>query len=554
MDNQRIFLWVALALAIWVNWQAWHDDRRPAAAPGGSQNPSVTESAPDLPQPANGGEIDAPALPGTDDVPSAAALEMEASLAGDTFSVRTDVLDAEIALDGGDLVKVILPDYPVRKDQPDIKVQLLDPSASREFVFRTGLQAGQGQPRVTAETRFSAPAERFTLAEGSDMLEVPLTWTSPEGLEVRKTYTFRRGSYAVGVRYDVVNRSAEPWRGASYVQIRKRNTPRERSMTDVDTYSFVGPVIYDGESYDKLKVKDLAKEPLQATYTGGWVAAIQHHFLAAAIPGSTQASYSGAVRNNVFSLSAIGDPVDVASGGTGMFEDTLFVGPKLQDQLKATAPGLRLTVDYGWLTIISQPLFWVLSKIHALVGNWGWAIILLTILIKLAFYKLQETSGRSMAKMRKLQPRLKALQERYGEDRQKLSQAMMELYRKEKVNPASGCLPILVQMPVFLALYWVLLESVELRQAPWALWIDDLSARDPYFILPLLMGVTMFVQQKLNPAPPDPIQAKVMMVLPVVFTVFFAFFPAGLVLYWFVNNLLSIAQQWHINRVVERDG
>jgi YidC/Oxa1 family membrane protein insertase len=554
MDNQRIFLWVALALAIWVNWQAWNDDRRPAPA-GATASQPAPDAAPGLPAESAAPAIDdAPALPGAADGPTADGLGADAAPTGDTLAVRTDVLDAAISLDGGDLVRTVLPDYPVRKDEPDIKVQLLDPSPSREFVFRTGIQAGADQPKVTAETRFTAPATEFTLADGRDTLEVPLTWTSPEGLAVRKVYTFTRGSYAVDLRYEVANGTDTSWRGASYVQIRKHNAPRERSMTDVDTYSFVGPVIYDGKSYDKLKVKDLAEEPLQASYSGGWIAAIQHHFLAAAIPGGSRASYSGTVRNNVFALSAIGDPVDVAPGASATFQDTLFVGPKLQDQLKATAPGLRLTVDYGWLTIISQPLFWVLSKIHAFVGNWGWAIIILTILIKLAFYKLQETSGRSMAKMRKLQPRLKALQERYGEDRQKLSQAMMELYRKEKVNPASGCLPILVQMPVFLALYWVLLESVELRQAPWALWIDDLSARDPYFILPLLMGVTMFVQQKLNPAPPDPVQAKIMMVLPVVFTVFFAFFPAGLVLYWFVNNLLSIAQQWHINRVVERDG
>jgi YidC/Oxa1 family membrane protein insertase len=395
-------------------------------------------------------------------------------------------------------------------------------------------------------------SERFELAEGADILEVPLTWSSPEGFEVRKIYTFTRGSYAVGLRYEIRNNTAEPWRGASYVQIRRVNAPRERSMVDVDTYSFVGPVIYDGDSYDKLSVKDLAEEPLQATYVDGWIASIQHHFLTAAIPGGERASYTGQNRGGVSVMSGINDPVTVPAGGAATVSDQLFVGPKLQDQLEATAPGLKLTVDYGWLTVISQPLFWLLSKIHGLVGNWGWAIIIMTVLIKLVFYKLQETSGRSMAKMRKLQPRIKSLQERYGEDRQKLSQAMMELYRKEKVNPAAGCLPILVQMPVFLALYWVLLESVEMRQAPWALWIDDLSARDPFFILPLLMGVTMFAQQKLNPAPPDPIQAKIMMFLPVVFTVFFAFFPAGLVLYWFVNNLLSIAQQWHINRVVER--
>jgi YidC/Oxa1 family membrane protein insertase len=247
-------------------------------------------------------------------------------------------------------------------------------------------------------------------------------------------------------------------------------------------------------------------------------------------------------------------PTTVAPGQSATFEDQYFVGPKLQEQLEATSPRLRLTVDYGWLTVISQPLFWLLSQIHDLVGNWGWAIILMTVLIKLVFYKLSETSGKSMAKMRKLQPRLKSLQERYADDRQKLSQAMMELYKKEKVNPAAGCLPILVQMPVFLALYWVLLESVEMRQAPFALWIQDLSSRDPYFILPLLMGITMWFQQKLNPAPPDPMQAKIMQLLPVIFTVFFAFFPAGLVLYWFVNNLLAILQQWRINKVVEAGG
>ena len=279
------------------------------------------------------------------------------------------------------------------------------------------------------------------------------------------------------------------------------------------------------------------------------------HFLAAAVPpGDRPATYTATYRDGIYTLTAVGEVAPIAAGATGVFENTLFVGPKLQDQMAQTAEGLKLTVDYGFLTVISQPLFWVLQKLHGLTGNWGWAIILLTILIKLVFYKLSETSGKSMANMRKLQPRLKALQERYADDRQALSQANMEMYKREKVNPESGCLPILVQMPVFLALYWVLLESVEMRQAPFMLWIDDLSSRDPYFILPLLMGITMFLQQRLNPAPPDPVQAKVMMALPIVFTVFFAFFPAGLVLYWFVNNLLSIAQQWRINRVVERSG
>jgi YidC/Oxa1 family membrane protein insertase len=391
------------------------------------------------------------------------------------------------------------------------------------------------------------------LSSGQDVLEIPLVWRSGNGLTVTKTYSLERGSYRIGIRYSVENRSGSEWRGASYVQLRRRHVPLERSFVDVDTYSYRGPVVYDGEKYEKLDVDDLPEEPMERKVIGGWIASIQHHFLAAGIPPTDRASViSARMRDGIYTLTAVGEINNVAAGSASEFEEILFVGPKLQQQLRETAPGLRLTVDYGFLTIISQPLFWVLQKLHNLTGNWGWAIILLTVLIKLVFYKLSETSGKSMAKMRKLQPRLKALQERYKDDRQALSQAMMEMYKREKVNPASGCLPILVQMPVFLALYWVLLESVELRQAPFMLWINDLSSRDPYYILPLLMGVTMFIQQRLNPAPPDPIQAKVMMTLPIVFTVFFAFFPAGLVLYWFVNNLLSIAQQWRINKVVER--
>jgi YidC/Oxa1 family membrane protein insertase len=281
---------------------------------------------------------------------------------------------------------------------------------------------------------------------------------------------------------------------------------------------------------------------------------IEHHFLSAFVPPETgERRYRVAVRDDVATASAIGPAETIGAGDGRTFETTLFVGPKLQKQLEQVAPTLKLTVDYGWLTIISEPLFWLLSKIYDVVGNWGVAIIVVTILIKLVFYKLTETSGRSMAKMREIQPRMKALQDRYKDDRQQLSQAMMELYKREKVNPAAGCLPILVQMPFFLAFYWVLLESVEMRQAPFALWITDLSSRDPYFILPLIMGAAMFFQQKLNPAPADPVQAKVMQIMPIVFTGFFAFFPSGLVLYWVTNTILSIAQQWRINKVVHEE-
>jgi YidC/Oxa1 family membrane protein insertase len=325
----------------------------------------------------------------------------------------------------------------------------------------------------------------------------------------------------------------------------------ERSMFNVDSYSFTGPVVYDGKKYDKLDVEDLEDEPLQATFTAGWLAAIQHHFLVAAVPpADEEQSYQGNFDGRYYLITALGPVTTIPPGGEARFDAQLFIGPKLQDQLSDVADGLALTVDYGVLAILAQPLFWLLQQIHEFVGNWGWSIIMVTFLIKLVFYKLTEASGRSMARMRKLQPRLKALQERYKDDRKASSQAMMDLYKREKVNPAAGCLPMLIQIPFFIAFYWVLLESVEMRQAPFMLWITDLSSRDPFFILPLLMGAAMFLQQKLNPAPPDPVQAKIMTFLPIMFTVFFAFFPAGLVLYWLTNSVLSILQQWRINKVV----
>jgi YidC/Oxa1 family membrane protein insertase len=554
MDNQRIFLWIALALLVWLNYTAFLQYQ---ARPTAIQEPVDQLAAPGLPE-----DRAVPALPTADEIPAPPAVG-DVALAAPSDAPReteqrvrisTDVLELEISLRGGDLVKALLPRYPVHKNQPDVPIQLLDPSPDSLFVFRTGLTSTTPETSTRPDTVFTAPALEFRLEPGQAMLEVPLAVQLDTGVTVTKTYRFRRGSYAVELEQEVRNDLEAPWTGASYLQIRRLHDPPGRSLTNVESYSFRGPVTFNGEKYEKHDVGDLAKSRLEFTTDGGWLASIQHHFLAAVVPAGRAQFTAAAGQDGIYTLTAVGMPVAVAPGASMVFTDQLFVGPKLQDQLEATAPRLRLTVDYGWLTIISQPLFWVLSKIYGLVGNWGWSIILMTILIKLVFYKLSETSGKSMAKMRKLQPRMKSLQERYADDRQKLSQAMMELYKKEKVNPAAGCLPILVQMPVFLALYWVLLESVEMRQAPFMLWITDLSVRDPLFILPLLMGITMFIQQKLNPAPPDPVQAKIMQILPIVFTVFFAFFPAGLVLYWFVNNLLAIMQQWHINRVVERGG
>lgn len=549
MDNQRLLVWAAFGLMLWFTYQAWMQDY--AGPPAPRPQPAVEETAegapadrdalPSLPEPAAGPET----------APSLSPEAGEAAPTGDVVRVTTDVLDVDISTRGGTLQRAVLLNYPVAKDQPDVLVQLLSPAPSELGLIQTGLRsAGEGpEPNHLAE--FASDATSYTL-DGRDELDVTLTWSDGQGIRVEKQFRFRRGSYIIDVRQTLRNESGEEWRGAPYAQIQRRSFPHDRSMFDVDSYSFDGPLIYDGERSTKLDRDDLLSDgAFRITADDGWYAYIQHHFLNAFVPaGETEQRYSVDIRDNVATGNAIGLTQAVAPGASQAFETTLFVGPKVQSQLEDVAPTLKLTVDYGWLTIISEPLFWLLDKVHDFVGNWGWAIIIVTILIKLVFYKLTEASGRSMAKMREIQPRMKALQERYKDDRQQLSQAMMELYKREKVNPAAGCLPILIQMPFFLAFYWVLLESVEMRQAPFALWITDLSSRDPYFILPLIMGAAMFFQQKLNPAPADPMQAKVMQIMPVVFTAFFAFFPSGLVLYWVTNTLLSIAQQWHINRVV----
>ncbi len=551
MDNRRIFLWAGLLFVYFVVYQTWvRDQRGPQATP-----PAETvASTPSMPGDDTVLDANLPPLPEAVSSPQTQNLPARAEAGGPQISVSTDVFDLVIDTRGGDIRDVSLLKYPVRKSDPDDLVELLHNSPGYLFELHTGLRTRGVDEEPNHLAQFSAAAESFVLRDGAEELTVPLRWTSADGLVVNKTYRFRRGSYRVDIEYNVENGTGGEIGAASYVQLARSYAPPKRSLTDVDSYSFIGPVFYDGKKYEKLDAEDIAAEPLQATVTDGWIASIQHHFLTAVVPSAGESyTYNSGMRSGTVLQSAIGPVKTLAPGSSESYAETLFVGPKLQDQLETTANGLKLTVDYGMLTIIAQPLFWVLNWLHKLTGNWGWAIILLTILIKIVFYKLSETSGRSMAKMRKMQPRIKHLQERYADDRQALSKAMMELYRKEKINPASGCLPILIQMPVFIALYWVLLESVELRQAPWMLWIDDLSVRDPFFILPVLMGVTMLIQQRLNPAPPDPVQAKIMMVLPIVFTVFFAFFPAGLVIYWFTNNLLSIAQQWRINKLVGAD-
>jgi YidC/Oxa1 family membrane protein insertase len=560
MDNIRIFLWAGLALLIWMTYMAWQAQYAPSPQPVQADAPQDTEDQLPAISETSPGSATAPAdlpdLPGIPGEPSGARVEAAGPAASaNMIHVRTDVLDIEIDLRGGDIHTARLPAYPLRKDEPDVPVTLLTSDPERLFIFRSGLRAFDNAPEANHLSTFEAERDRYELEPGADELTVVLSWSGADGISTDKIYKFGRGRYDIGFEQVVRNEGNSPYRAVSYQQIQRRHNPPERSMFDVDSYSYMGPVLYDGDKYEKLDAEDLAEEPFQQVATNGWSASIQHHFLAAIVPPAEeetnyQATYDG--RSYVLSM-VDGQPRNVPAGSTEIFSADLYVGPKLQKQLSETADSLSLTVDYGIFTVLAQPLFWLLQKIYNFVGNWGWSIIFLTFLIKLMFYKLTEASGRSMAKMRKLQPRLKALQERYKDDREALSKAMMELYKREKVNPAAGCLPVLIQIPFFMAFYWVLLESVEMRQAPFMLWITDLSTRDPFFILPVLMGGVMFFQQKLNPAPPDPMQAKIMQFLPIMFTGMFAFFPAGLVLYWLTNSVLSVAQQWRINKVVGAD-
>jgi YidC/Oxa1 family membrane protein insertase len=545
MDNLRVFLWLLLLGFAWLTYTAWITDYAvPAPAVSTSDPAASPPSAESLPP------LDPTAAP-----PAPAPVPQTAAApSGELIRVRTDVLDVTIDSRGGDLVRAELPHYPVEKHTPDQIVRLLDDNPASRFVFQTGLRSGVGGAEPNHLATFRTASNDYELAPGQNELVVTLDWVGEGPVSARKTYTFRRGEYAIDLALTVSPTAGATWRGAPYVQMERVHRPPERSYTSIDSYSFTGPVLYDGDKFERLDFEDLAAAPVTQTLSGGWLAAIQHHFLAAAVPPVDQEfRYDATARGPSFVLSAIGATADVSAAMPLTTTFKLFVGPKLQDQLQGVGSELERTVDYGITTPLAQPLFWLLSTVEGWVKNWGFAIVIVTILIKLAFYKLTAMSGRSMAKMRKIAPRMKALQERYKDDRQGLSQAMMDLYKREKVNPAAGCLPILIQMPFFFAFYWVLVESVEMRQAPFVLWLDDLSAPDPFYVLPVLMAAAMWFQTRLSPAPPDPMQARVMQIMPLVFAGLLVFFPAGLVLYQLTNTVLSIAQQWRINTLVARE-
>jgi YidC/Oxa1 family membrane protein insertase len=576
-EIQRIVLLIALAATGYLMILAWNDDyianSQPASyseAPQPQQSgaPAATVSDAAVNTGAAVAE-DVPVVEGataggaSGDVPdsslisgSAAAPSATAPVAAVTqerlVKVTTDVLNVWIDRLGGDVVRVELPGYPVSIDQPTVPFLLLDNSQNQTYIAQSGLIGKDG---IDSDGRplFSASGNVFELG-GEDSLSVALT-TSQNGLEVEKIYEFRRGEYLVDVRYQVINRGPGPISASLFGQIKRdAKEPPGSDSFSLGPQPYLGGALTTNEDrYEKLEFDDLDEGSYRTQVQGGWIAFLQHYFLSAWVANQDQENtFYGNRRNDGTYVFGFTEPLkEVAPGSTGIWSMQFYAGPKDQLILEEIAPNLNLTVDYGFLWWLAVPLFYLLDWLHTFAGNWGVAIILLTVLVKLVLYPLSAASYRSMANMRRVGPQMKKLQERYSDDRQKLSQEMMALYKKEKVNPLGGCLPMLLPMPIFIALYWVLFESVELRQAPFFLWIDDLAAMDPFFILPLLMGASMYVQQLLSPAVGDPMQMKMMKMMPIMFTVLFLFFPAGLVLYWLVNNILGVAQQWWVIRQTE---
>lgn len=552
---QRIFLYAALFIVAFFLWQSWnkYNIELQNARIKQVSTSSSSLSRQGLPETITTNDntfANVPAAPHlkTDSEQTLAEVPSERLI-----KVKTDVFDLSIDSQGGNIVSLNLIKYPVSLQQKNTPITLLSNKPENYYVSQSALMSKDG-PDYKGKLALYQTSEKSYTMKG-DTLKVNLTWKNDKGIEVIKTYTFHKNSYLIDVSYQIINNSKSNWTGSFYAQLTRKPIKESGShLFQIHPY-FGAAYSSPDKRYNEISFKDMKSEPLNQSIKNGWAAMVERYFVSAWVPDpNTDFQYYSQVKaNDLYSIGMYSQPITVAPGKIQTVNAKLYSGPEITSVLKNIAPGLEQTVSYGWLWFISVIVFWVMEKIYLVVGNWGWSIILVTVLIKLMFFPLSAKSYKSMARMRGLQPKIKALRERFSDDKQKQSQAMMELYKKEKVNPVGGCLPIIVQIPVFFALYMVLIESVQLRQAPWILWIHDLSVPDPYFILPVLMGVTMFVQQKLNPPPPDPTQAKVMMFLPVVFTVLFAYFPAGLVLYWVVNNALSILQQWHITRQVEQN-
>ncbi len=546
MDSQRLILFFVFSFSVFLLLDAWQRDQQPppsAAVQAEKTGKGAPSTAP-LPIPSDKLVVPQATVP---------QQERRAAEAGaTTIQVETDLFIAQISTQGGDLRRLQFKRHRDTLDKSKDFV-LLEMSSERTYVAQSGL-IGKGLPNH--QTAYQTGSNSYQLADGQDSVEVRLSALMGEGVQVNKVYRFRRGSYLIDVGFEIVNKTAAAMQPYAYFQIVRDAKPPAGGSAMLPT--FTGMAVYtEKEKFQKLTFEDVTKSkaPYPKNSNDGWIAVLQHYFFSAWLPknGTPREFYTRRLDENLYAAGVIVPAGTAAADASVTVTVPLYAGPEEQKELEKIAPGLDLTIDYGWLTVIAVPLFWVLSWLNQWTGNWGIAIILLTVIIKLLFYPLSATSYRSMAKMRVLAPKLQRLKDQYGDDRQRLQQAMMELYKTEKINPLGGCMPILVQIPVFIALYWVLLASVELRHAPFMLWINDLAAADPWFILPILMAITMWIQTMLNPEPPDPVQAKVMKIMPIVFSIFFFFFPAGLVLYWLVNNVLSIAQQWQITRTLEHE-
>jgi len=563
MDNRRLFLLAATLLVAFLIYQAWMKDYGPKPAPAAPTPAAATASAPAVAAPppsAASASAAQSAKPAATSMAPAAPLQPTPEAQGQLIHVRTDVLDLTISTAGANIRDVRLLKYPQDLKNPDKLVHVLDSNPKHLVLLQSGLQVPAGSAAPGPAALYNVPQTGYTLAPGEKSIAIKFSWHNAQGLQVDKIYTFTRSSYQVNVRFQVSNQSKKPWTGASYAQFQNHYEPEHHGFFSAHRYDYQRAAINGQDGYKQYEFKDLAEKPLSESAVNGWTAIVTHYFLAAAIPEAQPHHeqknflYGKKYGNDDYLVGIVSPSKTVPAGSSVSFDDKLFLGPKLQNRLAGVAPHLELTVDYGKLTIIAEPIFRVLEYIHRVIGNWGWSILVLTLLLKLVTYKLNEISGRSSAKLRLVQPRLKALQERYKDDRTKLSQQMMEFYKKEKINPMGGCLPMLVQMPVFFALYYVLVYSVELRQSPWIGWIHDLSAPDPLYILPVVYAIVMFIQQRITPQPStDPMQRKLMMVMPVGIAVLYTIFPSGLALYYVANSVLTIAQQWRINKVIERE-
>lgn len=549
MDNQRLILLLVFSFSLVMLWDAWLKQGTPKpVAPSASVQGATAGGSSAVPVPT----VASPAS-GTAAVPPLIAVQGDGNAVVAKAVVKTDLYIAEISSQGGDLTHLELVKHHATEDKAKNFV-LFDNGGKHVYQAQSGLIGGN-LPNHKSIYQFVAGSRE--LKDGQDLLEVRLETAATDGIKVSKTYTFHRDSYLIDVGHEIVNQSDSPLSTHVYFQtVRDSKPPESHTSGALGVTTFTGPATFtEQDKYQKVDFEEIAKGKAKHAKKAdnGWIAMVQHYFVSAWLPqGKIEREFfTRKLGDDLYGAGVILPVAAIAPGAASKLAVQLFAGPQEQDKLAKVAPGLDLVVDYGWLTVIAAPLFWILEMIHKMVGNWGWAIIGLTVLLKLIFFPLSAASYKSMAKMKLVTPKLTKLKETYGDDRARLNQEMMELYKREKINPLGGCLPILVQIPVFIALYWVLLGTAEMRYAPWLGWIQDLSAQDPYYVLPLLMGATMMIQTKLNPTPPDPIQAKVMTYMPIVFTAMFLFMPSGLVLYWTVNNLLSIAQQWQITRLIE---